>query len=63
MKFSNLLPEEARAKVNGALAGKGVNVDLDCLVGGQLEELVEQLADLQVDVDGSDGEKVRIYCE
>ena len=49
--------------INKALKENGVDFDISKVKPGNLEELVEQLAELTVNVDGSKGEKVRIYCE
>jgi hypothetical protein len=57
IKLSTMLP----AKVTTRLAEKGV--DLSQLGGLDGEELVEALRELQVDVESSDGEKVRVFCE
>jgi hypothetical protein len=40
-----------------------VDFDISKLKPGNLEELVEHLAELTVDVDAGKGDKVRICCE
>jgi len=62
MKLKALIPAHAQAKVSCALKHKGVAFDLDALDHDTIEELLANLADLTVDVDGPD-EKVRIFCE
>ena len=57
LKLSTMMPEGANAK----LAERGI--DLSHLADLQGEELIEELRDLQVDVDSSDGDTVRIFCE
>ncbi len=61
MKLKALLPEKARQKIEGKLGEKGI--DLGKLKGGDLDELLSSLKSLHVDVNGSDSEKVRIFCE
>ncbi|MFW6066569.1 MAG: SHOCT-like domain-containing protein [Planctomycetota bacterium] len=62
MKFSQLMPAEARERVGEKLGEKGIDIDLDHLKSGDFDELVEALSDFSVNVDDK-GEQVRIYCE
>ena len=57
LKLSTMLPRHASEK----LSEKGINISQ--LSGLQGEELIEALRELQVHVDSSKGEKVRIFCE
>ena len=57
LKLGAMLPNDAR----DALDEHGV--DLSQLSSLQGDELIEALRDLRIDVDGDDGEKVRIFCE
>ncbi len=62
MKLKTLIPESARAKIGDAFEKKGIHVDLNSLKASDVQELIEQLAELSVEVDGGK-EKVRIFCE
>lgn len=57
IKLFAMLPTKASEK----LAEKGI--DLAALRNLPREELMEQLRELHVDVDSTNGEKVRIFCE
>ncbi len=57
IKLSTMLPDHA----NERLEEKGI--DLSQFSGKEGDELIEALRELTVDVDGSDGETVRIFCE
>jgi len=61
LKFAAFIPQAAQGPVNEALKEKGINVDLAKITPQDLEELVSNLDDLTVDVEGRD--KVRIFCE
>jgi len=63
MKFSSLLPEEARDKVGGALRDKGIDFDMRNLKPEDFDELIDALSELEVDVRSSDGEMVRVFVE
>jgi len=62
MKFTSLLPPEARDKVTGALGEKGIDFDMRNMKPEDLEELIAALEDLEVNV-VSDKEVVRVYVE
>jgi hypothetical protein len=57
IKLKAVMPEHARQQ----LFEKGI--DLSNLGGLEGEELLQALRELNVDVDASDGDKVRIFCE
>jgi len=61
LKLAAFLPREAQTQVNSALQEKGMNVDLSKITPEDLEELVANLDDLTVNVEGK--QKVRIYSE
>jgi SHOCT-like domain len=66
VRLGNLIPREARERVNEAMRGHGVDFDIAQLKPENIEELIEQLGDLAVDVDAgdrTDGAKVRVFCE
>jgi len=61
LKFAAFIPREAQDKVHAALREKGMNIDLAKVTPEDLEEIVANLDDVTVEVDGQD--KVRIFCE
>jgi hypothetical protein len=61
LKLAAFLPRDAQSQVNHALQEKGMDLDLSKLTPEDLEELVTNLDDLTVDVEGK--QKVRIYSE
>lgn len=63
IKLTSLIPPEAREKVNGALQGKGIDFDLRNMKSEDIEDLIKALSDLEVDVVGSKGERVRVFVE
>jgi len=62
VRLASLIPAQARDHVNEALHEKGMVFDLNQIKPENLEELVEQLNDLTVHVDGGKN-KVRVFCE
>jgi ribosomal protein L9 len=62
MKFTSLLPSEARDKVTDALQEKGINLDMRNMKPEDLEEIIGALGDLEVNV-VNDKEVVRVFVE
>ena len=62
VRLTSLIPPQALARVNTELNRSGVPIDLNEFRPQHLEELIEQLDDVTVDVDGPDG-KVQVFCE
>ncbi len=61
LKFAAFVPKHAHASINQALHEKGIDMDFTQITQEDIEELVSQLSDLTVEVEGK--EKVRICCE
>ena len=61
MKLGALIPGAAGEQVSGELKKHGI--DLSRIDPDDLEDVIQSLEDLQVDVDGDQGEKVRVFCE
>ena len=61
LKFAAFIPREAHDKINQAFREKGMDIDLARITPQDLEEIVANLDDMTVEVDGRD--KVRIFCE
>ena len=62
VRLSALIPARARDEVNAAMAREGIPFDINQLKPENLDDLIEHLADFNVDVDSGDA-KVRVYCE
>jgi hypothetical protein len=63
LKLTALIPPDALDKANNALHEKGINFDVRDIKPETLEELIEALGDMEVDVEGAKGEKVKVYVE
>jgi hypothetical protein len=63
MKFTSLLPPEARDKVTEALHEKGIDFDIRNLKPEDMDEFIEALSELEVDVVNNDGDTVKVYVE
>lgn len=61
LKLASFIPKDAQVKVNEALHDKGIDTDFSQIKPEDLEDLIEQLDNLTVDVEGK--EKIRVFCE
>ena len=63
VRLTALLPSGLHARINRGIATKRSGLRHQQTEAGESGGVVEQLAELAVDVDGGNGDKVRIYCE
>jgi len=63
IKFTSLIPQNAYEHIEGTLKDKGIQIDIRNIKQEDLEDLIDALADMEVDVEGSEGEKVRVFVE
>lgn len=61
LRWASFVPKDAQKKVNDSLKRKGIEMDFTKMSKEDLDELMRNLDDLTVDVDGD--ERVRIFCE
>ncbi len=61
VRLAQLMPANVRGQVQEGLDSSGLNLDLSKVKPEDLDQIVDQLADFQVDVEGK--EKVRIFAE
>jgi len=61
LKLASFIPKDAQGKVNEALQEKGIDADFSKLKPEDLDEILGQLDDLSVNVEGK--ETVKIFCE
>jgi hypothetical protein len=63
LKLTALIPPDALDKANNALREKGINFDVRNIKPEDIEELIEALGDMEIDVEGGKGEKVKVFVE
>jgi hypothetical protein len=61
LKWASFIPKHSQGKVGDALKEKGIDLDFSKMTPDDLDELIVNLNDLQVEVDGD--EVVRVFCE
>jgi SHOCT-like domain len=65
VRLAGLIPQQAHDQLDAAFSKHGVPLTLSQIKPENLEELIDHLEDLTVDVDGKDGNtmKVKVFCE
>ena len=61
LKWVSFIPKDAQVKVNEALSEKGIEMDFTQMTPQNLEDLIQNLSDFTIDVEGE--ETVKIFCE
>ena len=63
MKFEALLPEHARSHLRQTFSEKGLNIDVSKLSAESLDEFLAALQEFRTDIEGKNGERIRVFCE
>jgi hypothetical protein len=61
LRWASFVPKGAQKKVNDSLKRKGLDMDFTKMSKEDLDDLIQNLDELTVDVEGE--ERVRIFCE
>lgn len=61
LKWAAFMPKHVQGRVDEALSEKGINMDFSSIKPEDLEEIITNLNDLTIDVEGK--ETVKIFCE
>ncbi len=62
LKLTSLIPKPATEQINKAMADKGMSFDITSLKPEDLNELVDSLAEMEIEVDANNGDTVRVYA-
>jgi hypothetical protein len=63
LKLTSLIPPQAMDQINEQMAASGMSIDFSNFKPEDIDELIEALREMEVNVDGANGEKVRVYAE
>ena len=63
LKLTSLIPPQAMDQINSQMAESGMSIDFSNFRPEDIDELIEALREMEVNVDGKNGEKVRVYAE
>jgi hypothetical protein len=63
MRLTSLIPAPAVERINSAMREKGMTFDFNSIKPDDIEELVKNIADMEVNVKSKNGDTVRVYCD
>jgi len=63
LKLTSLIPPQAMDQINRQMSENGMSIDFSNFKPEDIDELIDALREMEVNVDGAKGEKVRVYCE
>lgn len=63
MKLKSLIPAQAVDKLTEFMKLQGINFEITGKRQGNTEELIQSLAEMQVDVKSQNGDTVKVYCQ
>jgi hypothetical protein len=63
LKLTSLIPPQAMDQINEQMAASGMSIDFSNFKPEDIDELIEALREMEVNVDGAKGERVRVYAE
>jgi len=61
LKLTSLIPPQAMDQINDSMSEHGMSVDFTNLKPEDIDELVAALREMEINVDSSNGDKVRVY--
>ena len=62
MRLTTLIPPQAIDQINKTMREKGMSFDLNNIKPDDIEELIKNIADMEVNVKSKNGDTVRVYC-
>ena len=63
IRLGTMVPDSAKGKLKKLKKLKKQGFDIDQFLEMASEDLVDSLAELDVNIEGEDGERVRLFCE
>jgi len=61
LKLTSLIPPQAMDQINNSMSEHDMSIDFSNLKPEDIDELVESLREMEINVDSTNGDKVRVY--
>lgn len=62
LKLTSLIPPQAMDEINKSMSEAGMSIDFNNLKPEDIEDLIASLGEMEVNVQASDGNRVRVFC-
>lgn len=62
LKPTSLIPPQAMEQINESMSEHGTSIDLNNIKPEGIDEIIASLREMEVNVQSSSGENVRVFC-
>lgn len=62
LKLTSLIPPQAMDQISESMGEHGMSIDFNNLKPEDIEDLIESLREMEVNVNSSEGDNVRVFC-
>jgi hypothetical protein len=62
LKLTSLIPPQAMDQINESMGEHGMSIDFNNLKPDDIEDIIESLREMEVNVQASEGDNVRVFC-
>lgn len=62
LKLTSLIPPQAMDQINESMGEHGMSIDFNNLRPEDIEDIIESLREMEVNVQASDGDHIRVFC-
>jgi len=63
LKLTSLIPPQAMQEIDSAMSEHGMSIDFNNFKPEDIDELISALREMEINVNSTNGDKVRVYCE
>lgn len=62
LKLTSLIPPQAMDQINESMTEHGMSIDFNNIKPEDIEDIIESLREMEVNVQSSNGDNVRVFC-
>ena len=62
LKLTSLIPPQAMDQINESMGEAGMSIDFNNLKPQDIDDIVESLREMEINIEASDGDRVRVFC-
>ncbi|MDZ4169699.1 MAG: hypothetical protein U1E26_08600 [Coriobacteriia bacterium] len=62
LKLTSLIPPQAMDQINESMGEAGMSIDFNNLKPEDIDDLIESLREMEINVNASEGDNVRVFC-
>lgn len=62
LKLTSVIPPQAMEQINESMGEAGMSIDFNNLKPQDIDDIVESLREMEINIEASDGNRVRVFC-